>query len=92
MFRCNLPPALLAEWLGSFVCHCGDTGVERTPNKGKHTTLTLEKKILPPLPLGFEMATFGSRVQHSNQQAILAPQYLDYEGNDSLHSIWIFTE
>ena len=28
---CNLPPALLAEWPGSFTCHCGNTGVERTP-------------------------------------------------------------
>ena len=25
----NLPPALLAEWLGSFRCYCGNTGVER---------------------------------------------------------------
>jgi len=24
----NLPPALLAEWLGSFRCYCGNTGVE----------------------------------------------------------------
>ena len=33
MFRCNMPPALLAECPGSFMCHCGNTGVERTPNK-----------------------------------------------------------
>ena len=26
MFRCNLPPALLAEWPGSFKCHCCNTG------------------------------------------------------------------
>ena len=26
MFRCNLPPAFLAKWLGSFTCHCGNTG------------------------------------------------------------------
>ena len=36
VFRCNLPPALLAERPGSFTCHCGDTGVERTPNKSQH--------------------------------------------------------
>ena len=23
---CNLPPALWAEWLGSFMCYCGNTG------------------------------------------------------------------
>ena len=26
MFSHNLPPALLAEWLGSFTCYCGNTG------------------------------------------------------------------
>ena len=26
VFRCNLPPSLLAKWLGSFTCHCGNTG------------------------------------------------------------------
>ena len=62
VFRCNLPPALFAEWPGSFTCHCGNTGVERTPNKSQHTKLTLQKKILPPLLPGFELATFRSRV------------------------------
>ena len=28
-FSCNLPPALLAEWLGSFMCCCNETGVEQ---------------------------------------------------------------
>ena len=28
MFRCNLPPALLVEWPGSFTCHCRNPGVE----------------------------------------------------------------
>ena len=46
MFRCNLPPALLAEWLGSFKCHCGNMGVERMLNKSQHTNLILKKKIL----------------------------------------------
>ena len=26
MFSCNLPPALLAEWLGSFMCYFGNGG------------------------------------------------------------------
>ena len=33
VFRCNLPPALLAEWLGSFMCHCSNTGVEWAVNE-----------------------------------------------------------
>ena len=70
MFRCNLPPALLAERPGSFTCHCGNTGVERTPNKSQHTKLSQEKKILSPLLPGLEMATFRSRVRRSYQQAV----------------------
>ena len=70
MFRCKLPPARLADCPGSFRCHCGNTGVERTPKKSQHTKLTLEKTIFPLLLPGFELATFRSRVQRSNQQAI----------------------
>ena len=35
--------------------------------------LTLEKKIIPPLLPGFELATLRSRVRRSNKQAIPAP-------------------
>ena len=76
VFRCNLSPALLAEWLGSFMCHCGNTGVERTRTKSRHTKLILEKKILPLLLLGLELATFWSRVWRSNQQALPASSYV----------------
>ena len=31
VFSCNLTPARLAEWPGSFTCYCGNTGVERIP-------------------------------------------------------------
>ena len=72
MFRCNLPPALLAEWPGSFTSYCSNTGEEQTQNKSQHTKLTLEKKNLLPLLPGFELAIFRSRVRHSNQQAIPA--------------------
>ena len=73
MFRYNLPPALLAEWPGSFTCHCGNEGVERAPNKSQHTKLTLENKVLQPLLPRYELATFQSPIQCSNQQAIPAP-------------------
>ena len=73
MSRCNLPAALSAEWPGSFTCHCGNTGVERTLNKSQLARLTLEKKTLPPLPSGFELATFRWRVRRSNRQAIPVP-------------------
>ena len=73
MFRCNLPPALLAEWPGSFTCHCGSMGMEQTPNKSQHTTVNSGEENLPPLLPRFELATFWSRVWHSYQQAIPAP-------------------
>ena len=44
--------------------------MEWTPNKSQHIKLTLEKKILPPLLPGFELATFRSRGRRSYQQAI----------------------
>ena len=46
--------------------------MDRTPNKSQHTKLTLEKKILPPLLPGLELATFRSRARRSNQQVIPA--------------------
>ena len=78
VFRCNLPPALLAESPGSFTYHCGNT------DKSQHIKLTLEKKILPPLRPGFELATFRSRDRRSYQQAIpvhSAPDQ-DYSGDE----------
>ena len=68
VFRSNRPPALLVEWPGSFMCHCGNTGVEQTLNKNQHRKLTLEKKILAPLLPGFELATFWSWVCHSTSE------------------------
>ena len=68
VFRCNLPSALLTECPGSFTCHCGNSGVERTPIKSQHTKLNLEKKLLPPLLPRFELATFRSRVRRSTNK------------------------
>ena len=45
MFRCNLPPALLAEWPGSLMCHCGNTGVEQTLNKVSTQSWLRKKKF-----------------------------------------------
>ena len=71
--RNNLPTALLAEWLGSFMCHCSNMGLEWTPNKSQHGKWTLEKEILlPPLP-GIKPMTFWSQVWHSTNWAILTP-------------------
>ena len=33
VFSCNLPPALLAEWLGSSACYCSNTGLEQIPKQ-----------------------------------------------------------
>ena len=50
VFRCNLSPALLAEWPESFTCNCGNTGVERTPNKSAHKVDSGEE-ISPAAPM-----------------------------------------
>ena len=71
--QCNVPPALLAEWPGSFKCHCSNTWVEGPPNKNRQTKLILEEKILPPLLPGFELATFRPRDRRPHQQAVPAP-------------------
>ena len=76
VLRYNLPSALLAEWLGSFMCHCGNMRVKWTPNKSKHTKLTLDKKILPLLLPGSNSQPFN-QVQRSYQQAILALKKLE---------------
>ena len=74
VFSCNLPPALLAEWPGSFTCYCGNTVWNRYQNKSQHRKLTLEKKFFPPLLQGLEPepATFQSWVLRSNHWFIPA--------------------
>ena len=56
----------------AFTYHCGNTGVERTPDKSQHRQLTLENKFLPPLLPGLELATFRSRVRRSTNRVIPA--------------------
>ena len=47
--------------------------IERTLNESRHTKLTLEKKILPPLLPGFELSTFRSRVRRSTYKLSRLP-------------------
>ena len=72
VFRCNLPSALLAEWPGSFTCHCSNTGVQRTPNKSQHTKLTLEKKNSPAGPAGMRTRNLSIWSPVLYQQAVSA--------------------
>ena len=55
VFRCNLPPALLAEWSGSFTYHCGNMRMEHK--------VTLEKKMIPPILSRFELVERRTRDQ-----------------------------
>ena len=77
VFRCNLPPALLTEWPGSFTCHCGNTGVERTPNKNQHTKLTMQKKNSPAAPAGIRTRNLSITSPVFYQQATPAPQLIN---------------
>ena len=53
---------------GSFTCHCRNTGVGRHRIRVSRTKLTPQKKILPPLLPGFELAIFRSRVRRSTNK------------------------
>ena len=44
VFIWNLPPVLLAEWPGSFICHCSNTGMERTSNNLTGTESSLWRR------------------------------------------------
>ena len=70
MFSCNLPPALLAEWPGSFTCYCDNSAWNGYQNKSQPRKLTPEIKMITPLLQGLEFATFQSRVWCSNHWAI----------------------
>ena len=59
-----LPPALMAEWPGSFLHTTAVTwGCNGYRNKSQHRQLTVGKKILPLLLPGLEPETFWSRSQ-----------------------------
>ena len=76
-FSCYLSPTLFAEWPGSFTYYGGNTGWNEYRNNSQHRTLTLKRRILPPLLSGFEHGTFRSRVRCSNHWAISAPLTLE---------------
>ena len=57
-------------------------------NRSQHRKLTLEKKILPPLPQGSGPATFQSRVRRSNHCAI--PAQILLKNNNCIHDARIY--
>ena len=52
VFRWNLPPALLVEWLRSFTCHSGNMGVEQTPKKESAHKVNSGEENSPITPAG----------------------------------------
>ena len=71
MLRCNLPPALLAEWPGSFTCHCsnGGGGNRHGIRVSTQSWLWRTEFSYHSCLLNFKLTTFWSRVQ----QAMPAP-------------------
>ena len=75
VFSCNQPPALLAEWPGTFACYCGNMEWNGYQNKSQHRKLTLEKKILPLLPT--PLCFFKSAIRmHRNAEFFLHVRFL----------------
>ena len=73
VFRCNLPSALLAEWLGSFTCHWGNTGGEWTLTKSQLTKLNYGEENSPAAPAGIRTTTYWSRVWRSTDKLSQLP-------------------
>ena len=61
MFKRNLPPAHLAEWPGSFMCHCCNTGVERLLKQESEQKVDWRRKFSHRSRRGIEPATFRLR-------------------------------
>ena len=75
VFSCNLPPALLAEYPGSFPCYCGNTGWNGYRSKSHHMKLTIGKKTILPLLPGLEPETFRSPVRRCTTEPSPLPQF-----------------
>ena len=52
MFNCNLPPALLAEWPGSFTRYCGNTGVKQILKSASAQKVDPGEENSPAAPAG----------------------------------------
>ena len=72
VIMCNLPPAFLAKWLGSFTCHCGNTGVERTPNTESARKVNSGEENPPRAPAAIWTPNFWITSLALYQQAIPA--------------------
>ena len=75
--KVNMPPALLAEIPESFVCHCGNTAVEQTPNKSHQRELDLERNIFPPHLQGIEQnfVLFADILGKEGSNGLLTPSH-----------------
>ena len=84
MFRCNLPPALSAEWPGSFICHCG---MMRWNGLwiSQHRQLTLRRKFSRPSCQDSDLQPFLIMSPVFCQWAIPAPMSLHYDDITTLH-------
>ena len=85
MFSCNLPPALLAEWPGSFTCYCGNTGVERIPKLESAQKVDPGEENSPAAPTGIR--DLSVTIQRSNHWAIPVPIY-NHMQHECSESAW----
>ena len=63
VFSCNLPPALLAGWPGSFTCYCGNAGVERIPKWESAQEVDSGEENSPVVPAGNRVHDLSIRSQ-----------------------------
>ena len=65
-------------------------GLGWTSNESQHTKLTLEKKILPLLLLGFKLTTFRSRVWCSTNKLFQLTQQVQRGKGNFLGSVCVW--
>ena len=68
----NLPPALLAEWPGSFTGYCGNMGMEQVWKRESAQNVDPGGKHSPTIPAGTWTQNLQSQVWQSNHWAELS--------------------
>ena len=76
MFRHNLPPALWAEWLRSFMCHCCNTGLNGHWIRAQKVSPGEESSAATPVRMWTHNLSITRLVFY--QQAIPAPPFFLY--------------
>ena len=77
VLSCNLPPALLAEWAGSFTWCCSNMGEEWIPKWGSAHKIDHGEENSPAVPAGIRTRDLSIASPSLYHWAIHAPHIVD---------------